>query len=79
VVCGLVGGKLEEESKGDPRFHVRGATKIYRRACWQKIGGLIRVSVRRIVVSLSESYTCQKLFTQVLANLCKLPLTPMRC
>src|SRR5262249_22649030 len=22
------------------RFHVRGATKIYRRACWDKIGGL---------------------------------------
>jgi len=42
VVCGLVGGKLEEESKGDPRFHVRGATKIYRRGCWEKIGGLIR-------------------------------------
>jgi glycosyltransferase involved in cell wall biosynthesis len=24
-----------------PRFHVRGATKIYRRACWNEIGGLI--------------------------------------
>jgi poly-beta-1,6-N-acetyl-D-glucosamine synthase len=28
--------KLEE----NPRFHVRGATKIYRRACWEAIGGL---------------------------------------
>ncbi|MCA8960535.1 MAG: glycosyltransferase family 2 protein [Planctomycetes bacterium] len=26
-----------------PRFHVRGATKIYRRACWEAIGGLHRV------------------------------------
>lgn len=25
-----------------PRFHVRGATKIYRRRCWEEIGGLIR-------------------------------------
>jgi hypothetical protein len=33
---------LEEESKGDPLFHVRGATKIYRRECWEQIGGLIR-------------------------------------
>lgn len=28
--------KLEET----PRFHVRGATKIYRRECWESIGGL---------------------------------------
>ena len=26
----------------NPRFHVRGATKIYRRACWEAIGGLWR-------------------------------------
>jgi len=26
-----------------PRFHVRGATKIYRRACWEAIGGLAPV------------------------------------
>jgi hypothetical protein len=44
-----------------------------------KIGGQIRVTVRRVVLSLSESCTCQKLFKQVLTNLCKLPLTPMRC
>ncbi|HTV04891.1 MAG TPA: glycosyltransferase family A protein [Acidobacteriaceae bacterium] len=24
----------------NPRFHVRGATKIYKRACWEAIGGL---------------------------------------
>jgi hypothetical protein len=44
-----------------------------------KIGGLIQVTVRRIVVSLSESYTCQNLFKQVMANLCELPLSPLRC
>jgi len=30
------------ESPGDPSFHVRGATKIYRRACWDAIGGLLQ-------------------------------------
>jgi glycosyltransferase involved in cell wall biosynthesis len=35
-------GSAEPESKGDPKFHVRGATKIYRRACWEAIGGLLR-------------------------------------
>jgi len=33
-----VGRKLKLEV--NPRFHVRGATKIYRRACWHAIGGL---------------------------------------
>jgi glycosyltransferase involved in cell wall biosynthesis len=32
-------GSTEEERH--PRFHVRGATKIYRRACWEAIGGLV--------------------------------------
>jgi glycosyltransferase involved in cell wall biosynthesis len=32
------GNKLKLEV--NPRFHVRGATKIYRRACWDAIGGL---------------------------------------
>ncbi len=26
----------------NPSFHVRGATKIYRRACWEAIGGLLK-------------------------------------
>jgi glycosyltransferase involved in cell wall biosynthesis len=30
--------KLQLEE--NPRFHVRGATKIYRRSCWEAIGGL---------------------------------------
>lgn len=34
-----LGGKLKLEVV--PRFHVRGATKIYRRACWEAIGGLL--------------------------------------
>jgi poly-beta-1,6-N-acetyl-D-glucosamine synthase len=33
-----VRGKLKVEAV--PKFHVRGATKIYRRACWEAIGGL---------------------------------------
>jgi glycosyltransferase involved in cell wall biosynthesis len=31
-----------EDAPGDPPFHVRGATKIYRRATWAGIGGLLR-------------------------------------
>jgi poly-beta-1,6-N-acetyl-D-glucosamine synthase len=34
-------GYVEERH---PMFHVRGATKIYRRACWDAIGGLIRTT-----------------------------------
>jgi poly-beta-1,6-N-acetyl-D-glucosamine synthase len=40
VICHRVAGKLEVEQ--NPRFHVRGANKIYRRRCWQSIGGLMR-------------------------------------
>lgn len=36
-----VSGQLVSESPGDPAFHVRGATKIYKRECWEAIGGLI--------------------------------------
>jgi poly-beta-1,6-N-acetyl-D-glucosamine synthase len=35
-------GRLRVESVGDPLFHVRGATKIYRRACWEQIAPLPR-------------------------------------
>ena len=43
---GIGGGEIYHEASGllkreaCPRFHVRGATKIYRRACWEAIGGL---------------------------------------
>lgn len=33
-----LGGRLKLEA--NPRFHVRGATKIYTKACWEAIGGL---------------------------------------
>ena len=37
-----VNGVLVSEAPGDPAFHVRGATKIYRRGCWDGIGGLLQ-------------------------------------
>jgi len=42
MVCLLEGGCPREDSPGDPLFHVRGATKIYRRACWEQIGPLVK-------------------------------------
>jgi biofilm PGA synthesis N-glycosyltransferase PgaC len=45
---GIGGGDIYHNASGElkleatPRFHVRGATKIYRRACWEAIGGLWR-------------------------------------
>lgn len=41
-ICVSLEGVLQVETKGDPAFHVRGATKIYRHACWMAIGGLLR-------------------------------------
>jgi poly-beta-1,6-N-acetyl-D-glucosamine synthase len=41
LICNRRNGVVEAESKIDPRFHVRGATKIYRAECWRAIGGLI--------------------------------------
>ena len=40
VICHESEGKLQVES--NPRFHVRGATKIYKRACWEQIACLVR-------------------------------------
>lgn len=34
-------GRLVPECPEDVQFHVRGATKIYRRACWDQLGGLL--------------------------------------
>jgi glycosyltransferase involved in cell wall biosynthesis len=42
LICQQVDGDLVCESPGDPAFHVRGATKIYRRDCWKAIGGLLQ-------------------------------------
>lgn len=43
VICRRMERGLVVEAPDDPAFHVRGATKIYRRACWEEIGGLIRL------------------------------------
>lgn len=40
IVYHLANGK--EVIEPNPRFHVRGATKIYRRECWEAIGGLLK-------------------------------------
>jgi len=42
MICQDHEGNLSCESPGDPLFHVRGATKIYRHDCWKAIGGLIK-------------------------------------
>ena len=42
LICGMRNGSLQPESTVDPAFHVRGASKIYRRECWQGLGGLVR-------------------------------------
>jgi glycosyltransferase involved in cell wall biosynthesis len=41
LICHQNGHDLTAESPGDPAFHVRGATKIYRQPCWKAIGGLL--------------------------------------
>jgi biofilm PGA synthesis N-glycosyltransferase PgaC len=44
---GIAGGTIYYDEGGErrveacPAFHVRGATKVYRRACWDAIGGLL--------------------------------------
>jgi len=38
TVCAKVGGHWQVEHA--PAFHVRGAAKIYRRECWEALGGL---------------------------------------
>lgn len=42
MVCYDDGWQAKEEAVGDPLFHVRGAVKIYRRACWDQISPLVR-------------------------------------
>ena len=42
TICLLNNGQLKIDSAGDPKFHVRGATKIYRRACWEQISPLVK-------------------------------------
>jgi len=40
--CRVVDGRPVTEFEGEPTFHVRGPTKIYRRRCFDAIGGLIQ-------------------------------------
>jgi len=42
MICQDDHGQLVCEAPADPAFHVRGATKIYRKSCWEAIGGLIQ-------------------------------------
>ena len=42
-----------------------------------KLGGLIRVSVRRVVIALSSVFPLQRLFVQALANIQR--AYPLRC
>jgi len=42
AISNNVNGTTVLEWAGDPPFHVRGATKIYRRRCWEEIAGLIQ-------------------------------------
>jgi glycosyltransferase involved in cell wall biosynthesis len=42
TVYKVADGQARVDSKGDPPFHVRGATKIYRRECWDRIAPLLR-------------------------------------
>jgi biofilm PGA synthesis N-glycosyltransferase PgaC len=44
TICGKEGDQLVAEWRGDPPFHVRGATKIYRRECWLQLGFLYPVA-----------------------------------
>lgn len=43
-----------------------------------KIGARVRVSVRRMVINLSESYPCQSLFERILCNLRRQRPRPLR-
>jgi glycosyltransferase involved in cell wall biosynthesis len=40
--CRVADGRSVPEFEGEPAFHVRGPTKIYRRQCFDAIGGLIQ-------------------------------------
>lgn len=41
TICTLEDCQLKIENPSDPPFHVRGATKIYRRKCWEQISPLV--------------------------------------
>jgi biofilm PGA synthesis N-glycosyltransferase PgaC len=41
VIYSTEHGRIKADSPNDPPFHVRGATKIYRAACWQQVHPLV--------------------------------------
>jgi len=41
TICTFANGVVQVDTPRDPSFHVRGATKIYRRACWEQIAPLV--------------------------------------
>ena len=44
-----------------------------------KIGARVRVTVRKIWLSMSESYPLRELFGRIMANIQRLAVTPLRC
>ena len=44
-----------------------------------KIGARVRVTVRKIWISLSEAYPLRELFSRIMANTQRLPVIPLRC
>ena len=63
---GLAGTEMENAQAGTIRSRLL------------KIGGRIRVSVRRVRISLSESFPYQRLFERILANLRRQCPQPLR-
>ena len=64
---GLVGTELAKAQCGTIRLKLL------------KIGAHVRITVRRVWVSLSESYPYQHIFEQVYDRLRRLRPMPMRC
>ena len=44
LVCNETSGQRVPDFKDDPKFYVRGPTKIYSHACWEGIDGLIKAA-----------------------------------
>jgi biofilm PGA synthesis N-glycosyltransferase PgaC len=63
LVCNEIAGQIILDSKDDPKFHVRGATKIYRRPCWDAIGGLIQATGWDTMDELKANMLGWKTFT----------------
>jgi poly-beta-1,6-N-acetyl-D-glucosamine synthase len=66
---GIGGGEIRHEIDGEmkaeknPTFHVRGATKIYRRACWEAIDGLWTASGWDTIDEVKANMKCWNTYT----------------